>query len=170
MQSKPEKVLIIGSGVGGLSTGIILAKQGYSVTILEKNREAGGLLRSYTRDGMECETGVHYLGSLADGQVLDTFFSYLGVKEDIPVSRMGQDGIIDRYLFNTPNTHSRQFDLPEGIDAFEENLLQSFPEDRKCIRHVVSGIRDTSAQLHNLDLLFATENDFSLLDQTKPYG
>ncbi|RUM42320.1 MAG: hypothetical protein DSY80_07315, partial [Desulfocapsa sp.] len=103
-------------------------------------------------------------------QVLDTFFSYLGVKKDIPVSRMGQDGIIDRYLFNTPNTRPRQFDLPEGIDAFEENLLQSFPEDRKCIRHAVSGIRDTSAQLHNLDLLFATENDFSLLDQTKPYG
>lgn len=170
MQSNPKKVLILGSGVGGLSTGIILSKLGYDVTILEKNREAGGLLRSYTRDGFECEVGVHYLGSLAKGQILDTFFEYLGVKEGIPVSRMGKNGVIDRYLFNAAESHSQKFDLPEGFDAFEANLHEAFPGDTKCIQTVVTHIRDTSKQLHNLDLLFGTENDFNLLDQTEPYG
>ena len=36
MQNKAKKVLIIGSGVGGLNTGIILVKLGYDVTILKK--------------------------------------------------------------------------------------------------------------------------------------
>ena len=170
MQQTTEKVLITGSGIGGLSTGIILATLGYSVTILEKNRQAGGLLRSYARDGIECETGVHYLGSLAKGQVLDTFFNYLGVKEQIPVSRMGRDGVIDRYLFNAPEKSSWQFDLPEGFDAFEARLHNAFPGETECIQTVVGHIRQTSTQLHNLDLLLATDNDFSLLDQTEAYG
>ena len=170
MQSNPKKVSIVGSGIGGLSTGIILEKLGYDVTIYEKNRDAGGLLRSYARDGFECETGVHYLGSLAKGQVLDTFFKYLGVKEGIPVSRMGKKGIIDRYLFNTAEKNPQKFDLPEGFDAFEANLHEAFPGDTKCIQSVVSHIRDTSKQLHNLDLLLGTDNDFTLLEQTEPYG
>jgi len=170
MQQKTEKVLIIGSGVGGLSTGIILTKLGYKVTILEKNRQAGGLLRSYSRDGIECETGVHYLGSLAKGQVLDRFFEYLGVKDHIPVSRMGENGVIDRYLFNAAGSHPRQFDLPEGFDAFESRLHKTFPDESECIQTVVSHIRSTSTQLHNLDLLFGEDNDFSLLEQTEPYG
>ncbi|MCI5219845.1 MAG: NAD(P)/FAD-dependent oxidoreductase, partial [Candidatus Electrothrix sp. LOE2] len=95
-----KNILIIGSGIGGLSTAIILAKLGFEVTVLEKNRQAGGLLRSYARDGIECEVGVHYLGSLDNGQVLRKFFDYLGVTESIPVTRMGQDGIIDRYIFD----------------------------------------------------------------------
>ena len=56
-----KKILIIGSGIGGLSTAIILAKLGFEVTVLEKNPQPGGLMRSYPRNGIECEVGVHYL-------------------------------------------------------------------------------------------------------------
>lgn len=170
MKDQRKKVLIIGAGIGGLSTGIILAGLGFDVTVLEKNHYPGGLLRSYSRDGIECGVGVHYLGSLDKGQVLRTFFDYLGVTDDIPVSRMGQNGIIDRYLFDAPATHPEKFDLPEGYDAFENNLHQAFPEDQRCIQKVVSHIRKTAGQLHGLDLLLGADNDFSLLDQTEPYG
>ncbi len=170
MSGKAQKVLIVGSGIGGLSCGIILAKLGFEVTVLEKNSRAGGLIRSYGRDGIQCEVGVHYLGSLDKGQVLHTFFDFLGVLDKIPVSRMGQDGIIDRYLFNAPDTHPDYFDLPEGFSAFEERLKQTFPEDTASIKTLLSQIRKTSAQLHGLDLLFGSDSDFSLLDQTQPYG
>lgn len=170
MKKKPEKVLIVGSGIGGLSSGIILAGLGFDVTVLEKNRDGGGLLRSYRRGGIECEVGVHYLGSLAKGQVLDSFFKYLGVREDIAVSRMGEDGVIDRYLFDAPSTHPEKFDLPQGFDTFESNLHDAFPGDAQCIRTVVSQLRKISKQLHDLDLLFGSDNDFSLLEQTESYG
>jgi phytoene dehydrogenase-like protein len=163
--SLPEKVLIIGSGIGGLSTAIILAGLGVEVTVLEKNSQPGGLLRSYTRDGIECATGVHYLGSLGKGQVLRKFFDYLGVTDSIPVTRMGQDGIIDRYLFS-----SSTFDLPEGIDAYGENLKQAFPQEQAAIANIISSIHSTSRQLHELDILYTVENSFSLLDQAEPFG
>ena len=43
------KVIIIGSGLGGLSSGVILAKNGYDVTILEKGAQIGGCLQCFTR-------------------------------------------------------------------------------------------------------------------------
>lgn len=170
MKSQAEKVLIIGSGIGGLSCAIILAKLGFDVTVLEKNHQPGGLIRSYTREGLECSVGIHYLGSLGQGQVLRKFFDYLGVTDDIPVSRMGENGVIDRYLFDAPETHPPSFDLPEGFDAYEENLIQAFPAEQACIKKIVTAIRKTSDQLHSLDLLYSTENDFALLDQSQPYG
>ncbi len=170
MKSEHGNVLIIGSGVGGLSIAIILAGLGYDVTVLEKNRAPGGLLRSYTRDGIECAVGVHYLGSLDRGQVLRKFFDYLGVTDEIAVSRMGEDGIIDRYLFNSPATHPAHFDMPPGFDAYEANLLQAFPAEAVSIKKIVTDLRGSADMLHNLDILHAKEGDFSLLDQSRPYG
>ena len=126
-QDLDRKVLIIGAGIGGLSMAIILAKLGFEVTVLEKNRHPGGLMRSYTREGLDCEVGIHYLGSLDKGQVLRKFFDYLGVSAAIPVTRMGRDGVIDRYVFDSPAAQPQCFDLPEGMDGFAENLHQAFP-------------------------------------------
>ena len=56
------KVIIIGSGLGGLSSGVILAKNGYDVTILEKGAQIGGCLQCFTRHGAKFETGMHFIG------------------------------------------------------------------------------------------------------------
>lgn len=165
-----KKVIVIGSGVGGLSTAIILAKIGFDVTVLEKNFLPGGLMRSYRREGIECSVGVHYLGSLDRGQILRTFFDYLGVSEMIPVKRMGQAGVIDRYLFDSPKTHPDHFDLPEGMDAYENNLKEAFPDESEKISVVMGPIRHSAEQLHRLDFLNTDTNDFSLLDQTLSLG
>ncbi len=166
----PGKVLIIGSGIGGLSTAIILAKHGVDVTVLEKNSQPGGLMRSYSRDGVECSVGVHYLGSLDKGQILRTFFDYLGVSEAIPVTRMGQEGVIDRYLFNSPATHPAKFDLPEGIDVYEENLHCTFPQESEQIAEILKPLHKASAQLHELDFLYSDNTDFAMLDQSQSLG
>ena len=165
-----KKVLIIGSGVGGLSTGIILAKLGFDVTVLEKNSQPGGLMRSYGRNGIECATGVHYLGSLDRGQVLRTFFDYLGVTEAIPVSRMGRDGIIDKYIFDATNGQPSTFDLPQGLDAYADNLNRAFPLEQQKIAKIIAPIRKAEKQLHQLDFLFAGESSFALSDQFDPLG
>ena len=46
------KVVIIGSGLGGLSCGLILSRNGYSVTILEQAAQPGGCLQCFTRHGV----------------------------------------------------------------------------------------------------------------------
>ncbi len=165
-----QKALIIGAGIGGLSMAIILARLGFEVTVLDKNQRPGGLMRSYTRDGLECEVGIHYLGSLDKGQILRKFFDYLGITNAIPVTRMGQEGVIDRYLFDAADAWPRSFDLPPGLDAYEENLHQAFPAAGGAIRQLLGGLRKAAEQLHGLDLLYAREHDPSLLEQFQPLG
>lgn len=43
--TRPEKIAIIGSGPAGIAAAADLARKGYGVTVFEKEREVGGLLR-----------------------------------------------------------------------------------------------------------------------------
>jgi phytoene dehydrogenase-like protein len=54
------KVVVIGAGVGGLAIAALLAKRGMSVTVLERNRFAGGKAASHEKDGFIYDMGVHY--------------------------------------------------------------------------------------------------------------
>ena len=83
-----KKCIVIGSGLGGLSTGVILAKNGYEVTILEQAKQIGGCLQCFQRNGVKFETGMHFVGSLDDGEVLSNYFNFLGIKDKVEVSRM----------------------------------------------------------------------------------
>ena len=47
--TQQKKVIIIGSGLGGLSCGAILAKNGYAVTVLEQGVQVGGCLQHMVR-------------------------------------------------------------------------------------------------------------------------
>ena len=51
-------------------TALILAKEGRKVAIIEKNKQFGGNLQSFLRDEVLFDTGVHYVGSLGEGQTL----------------------------------------------------------------------------------------------------
>ena len=58
------KAVIIGSGLGGLEVALLLAKRGYQVTVLEKQRQLGGCMQSYRRGNIMLDTGLHYVGGL----------------------------------------------------------------------------------------------------------
>lgn len=55
-----KKVLIIGAGLGGLATGLRLAKKGFRVEFLEKNKQAGGRLNQLKKDGFTFDVGPSF--------------------------------------------------------------------------------------------------------------
>lgn len=57
-----RKVVVIGSGVGGAGIAALLAKRGWSVTVLERNAFPGGKAASFEKDGFTFDLGVHYTG------------------------------------------------------------------------------------------------------------
>src|SRR5579862_1322172 len=67
---KQEKItgnydaIIIGSGLGGLSTAAFLAKEGKKVLVLERHYTPGGFTHVFTRPGYEWDVGVHYIGEV----------------------------------------------------------------------------------------------------------
>jgi phytoene dehydrogenase-like protein len=77
-------VVIIGSGLGGLQCAYILSQEGYNVCILEKNKQIGGSLQTFRRDNAVFDTGMHYIGSMDEGQVLNRFFRYFRLNISTP--------------------------------------------------------------------------------------
>jgi phytoene desaturase len=58
--SEQKSVIIVGSGLGGLSTALRLASKGYAVTILEKGENAGGRLNELKQDGFTFDMGPSF--------------------------------------------------------------------------------------------------------------
>jgi phytoene desaturase len=52
-----QRVVIIGSGFGGLGSACLLAKSGYDVTLLEKNESCGGRASVFTEKGYTFDMG-----------------------------------------------------------------------------------------------------------------
>ncbi len=52
-----KKIVIVGSGISSLSAGSFLAKEGFDVTLLEKNDTIGGRARKFEKDGFVFDMG-----------------------------------------------------------------------------------------------------------------
>ena len=119
-----KKCVIIGSGLGGLSTGVILAKNGYEVTILEQSHQIGGCLQCFERDGVKFETGMHFIGSMDDGQVLSNYLNYLEIKDKITLKQL------DKEAYDVVALQGERFAFPNGREAFIDRFAQRFPDQR----------------------------------------
>lgn len=118
-----RSVIIIGSGLGGLECGCILAKKGFRVTILERASKPGGCLQSFRRGGRIFDTGLHYVGGLGEGQSLRPFFEYFGLM-DLPWKQINPD-CVDEIVIGC-----QSYPLASGHDRFVERLAERFPAER----------------------------------------
>jgi all-trans-retinol 13,14-reductase len=141
-------VIIAGSGLGGLLCGIMLAREGKGVCILEKEAEPGGCLRSFKRNGILFDTGVHYIGSLGEGQVLDRYFRYFGIAGKLRLEQLNPDG------FDIIAHRDRQYPLAQGFDNFVEQLLPFFPAERGSLERYVKMLQEVAGAfpLYNLEM------------------
>ena len=160
-----KNIVIIGSGIGGLSAGILLSLLNFQVTIVEKNPLPGGLMRSYRRSGIDCPVGVHYVGALGEDEPLGRMFRLLDISVAGLFEKMGQDGVIDRYIFD-----DFTFDLPVGIDAFEANLLSSFPGDAVAIGLIMKNMREIARRMREPSFLLNQGDPFQNIDYFNPMG
>ena len=115
------RVIIIGSGMGGLSCGVVLAKNGYEVVVLEQGQQLGGCLQCFSRRGARFETGMHFIGSAAEGQTLDRLLQYLEVKKDIQLSPLDADG------YEVIALNGRRYRFARGREAFIQQMSEYFP-------------------------------------------
>lgn len=141
-----QKAIIIGSGLGGLSTAVVLAKNGYDVTVLEQQAQAGGCLQCFTRQGAMFETGMHYVGSAAPGQTLDRLLRYLEVRDSIELQQLDPTG------YDVIGLSGEQFRFATGREAFIDTLAARFPSERDGLNRYYDLIESVAnaSSLHSL--------------------
>ena len=128
-------VIVIGSGFGGLICARQLAQSGRSVLVLERQRQAGGCLQSFQRNGISFDTGFHYVGGLAEGQPMHALFEQLGLMH-LPWHRLDPEG------FDRVTIGHQTFALAEGYDRFVQTLSEAFPHQQDALRSYARLLQD----------------------------
>ena len=142
MNEKKYHSVVIGGGMAGLTCAAYLAKEGRSVLLIEKNRECGGLVNSFSRDGFQFEAGIR---ALENAGIIFPMLKELSIDLDVvksPVSVGVENEILHIEDINSLNEY--------------RNLLKKiYPESEAEIDQVIKIIRKV---LKYMDVLYGTEN------------
>lgn len=123
--SKKTKITVIGAGLGGLTSGALLAKKGYEVTVLEQHYVVGGSATAFKRKGFTCEVGLHEMDGLYTDGAKKKIFEALGVYDNIDFVRVPE-------FFRVKN-NNLDFTMPDDPTKAVEALTKQFPNERKAI-------------------------------------
>lgn len=156
-------VVVIGSGLGGLVSGFILSKEGLNVCVLEQHSKIGGNLQTFTRDGCIFDTGMHYIGSMEEGQYLYKYFKYFELTDKLRLKQLDIEGY-DIITFDNDNTEYR---MAQGYENFIAQLLTYFPEEKSSLERYTSTIKAVvkGFPLYDLAEVDAFTIDVALLEQ-----
>ncbi|NSW95822.1 MAG: NAD(P)/FAD-dependent oxidoreductase, partial [Bacteroidales bacterium] len=142
MTENAYHTIIVGGGVAGLTAAAYLSREGKKVLLIEKNRECGGLVNSFTRDGFHFDAGVR---ALEDAGIIFPMLKELNIHLEVvksPVSLGIEDEII-------------HIDESSGIEKYREFLKKMFPESVREIDEIIKSIRNI---MKHMDVLYGIEN------------
>ncbi len=147
--------IIIGSGIGGLSTAVFLAKAGKKVLVLERHYVPGGFSHTFKRkDGFVWDVGVHYVGNMDnDSSFLRKIFNYL-TDDQLKWEFMGS--VYDEVIIGQD-----KFSFEAGKEKLCEQLYARFPLNKKEIDVYFKFIQKASIY----SALFFLQKSFPLLLQ-----
>lgn len=117
--------LVIGSGMGGLTTAALLSELGWKVCVLEQHYTAGGYTHSYERNGYEWDVGVHYIGDVGAQTRTRKMFDFL---TDRRLEWAPMDDEYDRFYVG-----DKVFTARAGKREFRDNLVRQFPAEEQAI-------------------------------------
>lgn len=141
-----SEAVVIGAGLGGLLSGVILSRAGYRVTVLEKAAQPGGCLQSFTREGLLFDPGFHSVAGLEEGGPLERIFRPLGLM-DLPWERVKEtdeivhDGVSRRLAdLSYPLGNALRLSAPPGEVTMKEYIHVIDPYKRGAWRLPSGGL------------------------------
>lgn len=130
--------IIIGSGVGGLTTAVFLAKAGKKVLVLEKHYVPGGFTHTFKRKKFEWDVGVHYVGQVnLKNNLMRKTFDYIS---DGKLKWADMGDIYDQTIIE-----GTTYNFRKGRENQINQMIEYFPEDEKAIRKYYDLVNEIGA-------------------------
>ena len=131
-------VIIIGSGIGGLTCAGLLSRIGKKVLVLEQHYIAGGCTHSFEDHGYEFDTGIHYVGNITKRKRVLDLISTGTVEWD----KMGrEDG---NFVYDEIKIGDKSYNFRAGEKNFINDLVDVFPDEKENIIKYIELVKEVS--------------------------
>jgi len=136
-----KKIIIVGSGIGGLSAGCFALMNGFDVTIFESHNKAGGLCTSWKRKGYTFDGSIHHLAGLSPDSKFGKLWEQLKVFPN-PLFFYSE-------MVSVETPDGKALYISHDLEKLEKYLKEISPEDKKVIDEYLSIIN----KIKKIDIL-----------------
>lgn len=130
----PWDAIVIGSGMGGMTTAAALAQVGRRVLILEQHYTPGGFTHVFRRPGYRWDVGVHAVGEVTRHSMPGRILHHL-TEGHLAWASLGS--VYDEFYF----PDGFRIDFPDSPERFAHNLELAFPSEVEAIDDYLRFVR-----------------------------
>ncbi len=130
--------VVIGAGVSGMTASLLLARQGRSVALVERAPRIAPTIGGFAREGVWFDTGFHYAGAVAPGDLLAEVMTRLGLFDDLQIVPY-PDGRFDRFR-EIDSGFEYRFTCP--WERLQETLTEAFSDQAEGIAAYINACRE----------------------------
>ncbi len=137
-----KQVTIIGAGLGGLTAGALLAKEGYRVIMLEQHSLVGGCATTFKRGDFTCEVGLHEMDGVYKNPLIVDIFNRLDVYNNVEFLKANE--------FFSVTTKNGTFVMTDDVEEAKKALISKFPKEQGGIEKYFKIIKKIAMDLEKL--------------------
>jgi phytoene dehydrogenase-like protein len=118
------EVVVVGGGIGGLTTAALLAARGVNVCLCERQARPGGCVANIEHSGFAFEPTAGLYSGWESGGLYERIFA------ELPVTPPQVDRLSPAYVVRLPD--QTEVAVSESVEQFEEDLRRAFPESSEA--------------------------------------
>lgn len=134
--------IVVGGGIAGLTAAAYLARAKHKVLLIEKNRECGGLVNTFSHNGFHFDAGIR---ALEDAGIIFTMLKDLGIEMEFVKSPVSVG--IGKDILHVENH--------ESLNKYSDLLKRTYPESEQEIDNTIKIIRKI---MKHMDVLYGVQN------------